>query len=111
MARTVKNFKNKENNRITKVAVQIIIGIAAIVILLIGAERFEALDRQQNLELTKQAIQKATIQCYANEGRYPDSLEYLEKNYNLYIDYDKFNVLYDALASNIIPNINVYIKK
>ena len=50
---------------------------------------------------------RACIQCYAIEGRYPPSVEYLEENYGIQIDHDKYNVFYDGFASNIMPEITV----
>lgn len=55
----------------------------------------------------RQAIQKASVQCYAVEGRYPSSVEYLEKNYGIQIDYDRYAVFYEGFASNIMPDITV----
>ena len=57
-----------------------------------------------NLE---RAIKRATIQCYAVEGRYPASVDYLVKNYGIQIDEDRFNVFYEGFASNIMPQITV----
>ena len=53
------------------------------------------------------AITKATVQCYAIEGRYPSSVEYLVENYGIQIDEDKYAVFYEGFASNIMPDITV----
>lgn len=53
------------------------------------------------------AVQRATVQCYAIEGRYPPSVEYLEAHYGLLINHDKYNVFYDGWASNVMPDITV----
>ena len=45
--------------------------------------------------------------AFAIEGRYPPSVEYLEENYGVQIDHDKYNVFYDGFASNIMPEITV----
>ena len=37
----------------------------------------------------------------------PPSVEYLEENYGIQIDHDKYNVFYDGFASNIMPEITV----
>ena len=34
-------------------------------------------------------------------------MEYLEENYGVQIDHDKYNVFYDGFASNIMPEITV----
>lgn len=55
----------------------------------------------------EEALHRATIQCYAIESRYPPDLEYLETNYGVYINKDKFKVFFEGIASNIMPDITV----
>ena len=47
------------------------------------------------------------MQCYAVEGSYPASLDYLEENYGLLVNHDRFIVTYEAFASNLMPQVNV----
>ena len=47
------------------------------------------------------------MQCYAIEGRYPPSVDYLEENYGILIDRDKYDVFYSGFASNFMPDITV----
>lgn len=53
------------------------------------------------------AIQRASVQCYAIEGRYPSSVDYLVNNYGLQINEKKYAVFYEGFASNIMPDITV----
>ena len=53
------------------------------------------------------AIRQASVQCYAIEGRYPPSVEYLEENYGIQTDRERYNVFYSGFASNIMPDITV----
>ena len=62
---------------------------------------------EKSQETLRKAIARATVQCYAIEGRYPPSVEYLEENYGVQIDHSKYNVFYDGFASNIMPEITV----
>ena len=55
----------------------------------------------------KESIIKASIQCYAIEGRYPDDVEYLEKNYGIVINHSIYKVEYDRLSSNILPTVMI----
>ena len=50
---------------------------------------------------------RATVECYAIEGRYPPDVKYLEDHYGIRIDRKRFNVFYDGFASNILPDITV----
>ena len=56
------------------------------------------------------AIQRASVQCYAIEGRYPSSIDYLVENYGLQIDDKKYAVFYEGFASNIMPDITVSLR-
>ena len=55
----------------------------------------------------KKAIARASVQCYAIEGRYPPSVEYLEENYGVMSNRKKYHVFYDGFASNVMPDITV----
>lgn len=61
-------------------------------------------EKQQALE---DALQRACLQCYAIEGRYPPNIRYLKKHYGVVIDDSKFEVFYDIWADNIFPDITV----
>ncbi len=56
------------------------------------------------------AINRSAVQCYAIEGFYPPDIEYLEKNYGLVVDHDKYIISYSVFASNIMPQIEVFLK-
>ena len=54
-----------------------------------------------------EAVKRASVQCYAIEGRYPPSVEYLEEHYGISIDRKAYNVFYSGWASNIMPDITI----
>ena len=45
--------------------------------------------------------------CYAAEGVYPPTLEYMEEHYGIQIDRQRYTVHYEVFASNIMPDITV----
>ena len=53
------------------------------------------------------AVHNAALTCYAVEGTYPESLEYLREHYKLAYNTERFVVEYDAFASNLMPSITV----
>ena len=75
---------------------------------LIGTQGIASKTESEQLNVLNQAIRRATIQCYAIEGRYPPSVEYLEEHYGISIDREKYYVFYDGWASNIMPDITVF---
>ena len=58
----------------------------------------------KNLETT---LRRDILQCYAVEGTYPPSLDYLEENYGFFYDTDKFYIDYIAIGSNIMPDVTI----
>ncbi len=70
--------------------------------------------KSQTLDGAKQledAIRRAAVSCYANEGIYPPSIAYLEQHYGLQIDKEHYNVFYEIYGENLIPEITVLEKK
>ena len=61
--------------------------------------------REESIEKT---IREYAVRCYATEGNYPPSLEYLAENYGLIIDETNYVYYFDAFAANYMPDIEVY---
>jgi len=105
-------MKNLKEKRVrfwgNGVVLPAIVLILMLILLFVGVRSFLQINEEQSRVLTEQSIKKAAVQCYANEGMYPADLEYLEENYYVTIDYDRFSVVYDCFASNLMPNITVY---
>lgn len=66
--------------------------------------------REGSRDAIKDAVIRAAVACYAVEGAYPTSLEYLEEHYGLAINHDDFIVSYDVFASNIVPTVDVLVR-
>jgi hypothetical protein len=76
-------------------------------ILLHGIADVSAASRREQLRVLSRATVRAAVQCYAIEGRYPPSIAYLEENYGLLIDHQRYLVTYNSFASNLMPEITV----
>jgi len=80
---------------------------------IIAGYGFLAMDRfwrQSGTEQTaavKEAILRAAAHAYALEGSYPPTLAYLEENYGLILDHERYSYVYEAFASNIRPEVEV----
>ena len=61
----------------------------------------------ESMKQLENSIRKATMTCYATEGVYPPTLEYLKKNYGIQIDESRFTVFYEVFAKNLMPEITV----
>lgn len=63
------------------------------------------------METLEQAVRRNVVQCYAAEGRYPESLDYLEEHYALRYDKKKYFIGYEVLGENIMPDITIIARK
>ena len=66
------------------------------------------IDKQKESLTT--ALNRSITQCYAVEGTYPPSLEYIENHYGLTYDHDKFFVDYQVYGANMYPTVTVLTK-
>ena len=64
----------------------------------------QALEDKQQLET---ALTRAAVACYAAEGIYPPSLDYLVEHYGVQINTGLYTVKYEIFASNLMPDITV----
>ena len=69
--------------------------------------RVETAQRSGETDLVRSAALNAALTCYAVEGAYPESLDYLTRHYGLRYDEDAYFVQYEAFASNQLPDIRV----
>ena len=52
------------------------------------------------------ALRRSAVACYAAEGIYPPTLDYLSEHYGVQIG-DQYIVFYEIFASNLMPDITV----
>lgn len=87
--------------------------IAAVLLLLLAAllvfaaNKAGAKTEQSEAELLRSAIIRASVTCYAIEGRYPQSLQYVIDHYGVVVDADRYIVSYDVFADNLMPDVRV----
>ena len=59
----------------------------------------------------EEALHRAAAACYAAEGAYPPSLDYLRQHYGIRYDEGRFAVIYQPVASNLMPDMTVLERK
>ena len=79
--------------------------VLVLAVLLLG--RIERANGSAETETVREAVKNAALTCYAVEGAYPDSIDYLKENYHLAYNENRYFITYDAFASNRIPDIYV----
>lgn len=78
-----------------------------IVAFIMGILLFSQKADTKGADTLRDALRRASVQCYAIEGRYPPSLEYLAQHYGIQIDKERYDVFYSGFASNFMPDITV----
>ncbi|MPM23688.1 hypothetical protein SDC9_70162 [bioreactor metagenome] len=62
---------------------------------------------KEGLAMAKESVRRAAVECYALEGFYPPSLDYLIGRYGVTLDESHYFVDYQYIASNLMPDITV----
>lgn len=88
-------------------AAPLLILAAGAVFTLIALSNSQRSSEELRQSSIRDSISKAAALCYAAEGAYPESLDYLEENYGISAEYDNFTVHYGYAGGNIPPDIIV----
>ena len=92
--------------RLTKLILPVV--VISVLLLFLGVidslHRGNLSEEKQQLE---EALLQAAVSCYALEGFYPPSLDYLTEHYGIRINEKYFVVKYERYASNLLPDITV----
>lgn len=62
---------------------------------------------QAELDNLQSALERSAVHCYAVEGTYPDSLDYIETHYGITWNKENYAVDYEIIGSNMKPAITV----
>ena len=105
MKRFVYKSKAKSKHRLLLFAPLIL----ALTLLLfrLGVDSFSDSTARRQKEILEKSLARSVSYCYAVEGAYPESLEYIRENYGLYYDETRFFVDYRVQGGNIRPEITV----
>ena len=85
----------------------IIFTTAIIVMVAFGLAQTEESSSAEGLRILEDSLRRAIVMNYAIEGRYPESIEHIERNFGIYIDRTRYAVHYRIFAPNILPEITV----
>lgn len=87
--------------------VKVIIFLGVLFVFSSGVEQLSQKTVTEQKKSMEDAIWRGITQCYAIEGRYPQNLEYLKREYGVQYDSDKFFVDYQVLGENIMPDVTI----
>lgn len=84
-----------------------IVWILILLCFLLALTRLDAGRQAEGAAQLEKAVRRCAVSCYAQEGFYPPDLDYLKSHYALQYDESRYTVHYEAVASNLMPDITV----
>ena len=72
-----------------------------------GIESLSSGSVRRQKESLENALHRSITYCYAVEGSYPESLDYLKEHYGITYDEDRFFVDYKIIGANILPDVTI----
>ena len=103
-------FQVRKRRKITSFHVGILLFSAILVLFLYGISYVGSSTEERQEDSLIKAMERNIVHCYALEGFYPPSLEYMEEHYGLTYDKDMFIVDYQPIGTNLYPDFTVISK-
>lgn len=100
-------FQHKNRNTAKSVILSVLVAAAVLVTAKVSLSGFSSWVDDQSLEFAKNSVSRSVVLCYATEGVYPESLDYLEANYGLVLDREAYIYHYEPLGGNLFPQIMI----
>ncbi len=105
-----KAFTKKQTSAadIIRVLIPVLFFTLIAISIVVGLRDVSESSGSESIRLMEQNLRRATVQCYAIEGRYPPSLEYLSANYGVILNTEKYIYHYRVMGMNLMPDIAVF---
>jgi hypothetical protein len=93
-----------------KTGLTILLVCAVMVVIVLLLSSTDQMTQSEQTRALSRTLHNAAISCYAIEGRYPDTLEKMVRDYGIVLDESKYLIHYDVFADNLMPIIMVDLK-
>lgn len=84
-----------------------VLAVLVLVIFFTGISNLRNGSGEEGMKQLDASLRRAIAACYATEGIYPPSIEYLEENYGLQVDESRYYIDYSIFASNLMPSFTI----
>ena len=101
------NYKTSWRSRLVPYVIFAVIFAFILFYVITGLGQASAVSDSEGLRIAENSIKRSVINCYASEGKYPSSFEYLKEHYGISIDENRYIVHYEIFAENFMPDITV----
>ena len=95
----------KSRNTDKKTVFTLIIFAVIMLVFLLSVNMASKGNTGRQKESLEKALKRDVTHCYATTGRYPKTLDYIERVYGLTYDRDLFSIEYKVTGSRIPPEI------
>lgn len=92
---------------IDSVNFSVVFFVAVVAVFIIGITMIADKNSNDSKDILEEALNRDIVHCYAVEGYYPPSLDYIEEHYGLTYDHDRFLVDYESIGNNIMPTVTI----
>lgn len=91
-------------NRIKEsINMPLLVAVVVLVLFLVAVQAMSDNSYYDERAALQRAIDRDIIHCYSLEGFYPPSIDYMEENYGLTFNHDRFLINYQRMGSNVMP--------
>ena len=98
-------LKREKIHKVNRITVFSVILFALVVIwLAVSVRNAGNAAEQSRTDSLYRAVMNSALLCYSIEGEYPPDLEYLEENYGVKTDHDRYIIHYEYFGANIRPS-------
>lgn len=98
---------SKSSSGLPNILLSIGCSLAVVICFWFGTSFVSSKTDEQEIQTLHRAVSRGIVHCYAIEGSYPESLQYLKDNYGLTYDEEKYFIDYQVQGSNILPDITI----
>ena len=81
--------------------------LAALLIFLSALSNLQDGRVSEGRQQLEDAVRRGAVACYAADVIYPPTLEDLEEHYGIQVDRERYTVIYEIFASNLMPDVTV----
>lgn len=100
-------FQKSSHTNVLKKCLGAAIFLLILFLFISGLSSISRITENSEAESLKKAIMQSAVHCYATEGFYPDSLDYLMEHYGISYDSRRYIVSYEITGSNLMPDVDV----
>lgn len=104
-------IQSKKNTSTRNLIISIVVFLVILVFFWIGFSSVSSRASKEEKNTLSAAVTRSITHCYAVEGHYPESLDYLKEHYGLTYNEERFFIDYQPLGANIMPDVTIIQKE